>query len=100
MKSDAEVFQVIQEELDYGRKKWEETRPEHPHSPHDADKSIAEWLTWMRCELDLAQQFAYQTYDKTDALHRIRALAAHAVNCLKYHDAPTRAQLEEEGHGF
>lgn len=76
------VYKVLDGELNYQVKKWEDQY-------NDDDWSIGDWLIFIERYVERAKSnIGYPT----QALCEIRKIAALGVKCLMHHGAPTRTE--------
>ena len=80
MKTEQEVYDIIQSEVEYARQKWENdpTRP-----IKDAGKSVEFWIAHAENYLHRARMACYGT-DKTEAFDNLRKLMGLLVRAFMF----------------
>lgn len=79
----ADVYRAIDSERDYQDQKW-------GGASYDSQKSVGDFLLYIRRYVDMAQETYSTATDVTPTLENIRKIAALAVACMEYNGAPRR----------
>lgn len=78
-----DVYRIIDGERDYSDGIWES------EDKVDSEKSVAEWLVYMRYHLDQAFNDVYMMSDEC-AMSQVRRIAGLAVACMEYNEVSPR----------
>lgn len=89
----AEVYQLIDGEIEYGEQLWE-ALPRSERPLRDAEKPVEFWVMHIERYTDTARGGCYGT-DKTPALEAIRKIAALCVRCMENNPTPGRVYAND-----
>ena len=87
-----EVFQIVSQEIDYGRKLWEGSDTQDNHSPE-------EWIMYMEHYLNDCKKIA-STRPAPEYIEEVtdqmRKVVAIGMKCLIQHGCPARGRGNDE----
>lgn len=78
---------------------WEELRIKYPEvaTKSDSDKSFEDWLGWAMLELRMAQETAYYSFNKLEAMEHVRKACGHLFRAMMYYGVRSRTEEERKG---